>query len=147
MQPANLSNSVITQLANTALTIKIEKVKMYSLDLLNHFNLKLKEAKHSNSHYSSITQEMSNINNIISDMSTISLKELSSKTAVVKTLLPKLTEQPPYTLLMMRIIEIGLPILLSMLSLIFIYRYSLTETRLIEIKQLLKKHNTEQNPA
>ncbi|HPD96333.1 MAG TPA: MFS transporter [Tenuifilaceae bacterium] len=147
MQPANLSDSVITQLANTALTIKIEKAKMYSLDLLNHFNLKLKEAKHSNSHYSSITQEMSNINNIISDMSTISLKELSSKTTVVKTLLPKLTEQPPYTLLMMRIIEIGLPILLSMLSLIFIYRYSLTETRLIEIKQLLKKHNTEPNPA
>ncbi|HSA04811.1 MAG TPA: hypothetical protein P5145_04375, partial [Tenuifilaceae bacterium] len=86
-------------------------------------------------------------NNIILSMNSSSLEELTLKIDSVKTQLPKLTEQPPYTLLLMRIIEIGLPILLSIISLIFIYRYSLTEKRSIEIKQLLKDRNSEQITA
>lgn len=148
IQPnTNLPDSVITSLSNAALTVKLEKAKMYSLDLLNHFELKLKEAKQSKTHYESISQEMSNINNILYSMNISSLEEISSKSDVIKTQLPKLTEQPPYTLLLMRIIEIGLPILLSLLSLIFIYRYSLTEKRSIEIKQLLKDRNNQQATA
>jgi Na+/melibiose symporter-like transporter len=42
---------------------------------------------------------------------------------------------------MMRIVEIGLPILLSLLSIFFALRYSLTEKRSHEIKDLLKKRN------
>ena len=142
-----LSDSLLTNLSNAALVIKIEKARMYSLDLLNHFELKLKEAKQSKAHYESISQEMSNINSIISSMNSSSLEDLTLKIDTVKNQLPKLTEQPPYTLLLMRIIEIGLPILLSILSLIFIYRYSLTEKKSIEIKQMLKDRNSEQITA
>lgn len=144
---SELTDSLMTKLSEAALVIKIEKAKMYSLDLLNHFESRLKEAKQNKAHYESISQEMSNINNIILSMNSSSLEELTLKIDSVKTQLPKLTEQPPYTLLLMRIIEIGLPILLSIISLIFIYRYSLTEKRSIEIKQLLKDRNSEQITA
>jgi Na+/melibiose symporter-like transporter len=51
-------------------------------------------------------------------------------------------KQTPYTLLMMRVVEIGIPVLLSIFSLMFIFRYTLTEKRSLEIKELLKAKNT-----
>ena len=56
-----------------------------------------------------------------------------------------LTKQTPYTLLMMRVVEIGLPLLLSIFSIFFLLRYSLTEKRSHEIKELLKKRNEERS--
>jgi len=44
---------------------------------------------------------------------------------------------------MMRVVEIGLPLLLSIFSIFFILRYSLTEERTNEIKNLLRKRNRE----
>lgn len=49
-----------------------------------------------------------------------------------------LKKQTPYTLLMMRVVEIGLPILLSLIALFFILRYTLTDKRTMEIKELLE---------
>jgi Na+/melibiose symporter-like transporter len=43
--------------------------------------------------------------------------------------------------LMMRVVEIGLPVLLSLVSLFFLFQYSLTEKRSHEIKDLLKQRN------
>jgi Na+/melibiose symporter-like transporter len=67
-------------------------------------------------------------------------KELS----LIETEMVQLTQQSPYTLLMMRVVEIGLPLLLSIFSVFFILRYSLTEKRSHEIKDLLKQRNLEQ---
>ena len=44
---------------------------------------------------------------------------------------------------MMRVVEIGLPILLSIFSIFFVLRYTLTEKRSHEIKDLLKQRNVE----
>jgi Na+/melibiose symporter-like transporter len=57
----------------------------------------------------------------------------------------QLTQQTPFTLLMMRVVEIGLPLLLSIFSIFFLLRYSLTEKRSHEIKDLLKKRNEEKS--
>jgi Na+/melibiose symporter-like transporter len=46
---------------------------------------------------------------------------------------------------MMRVVEIGLPLLLSIFSILFILQYSLTEKRSHEIKDLLKQRNFERN--
>jgi Na+/melibiose symporter-like transporter len=48
---------------------------------------------------------------------------------------------------MMRVVEIGLPILLSMVSLYFLLRYSLTEKRSHEIKDLLRRRNEARSKA
>lgn len=50
-----------------------------------------------------------------------------------------LTQQTPHTLLMLRIIEISLPVLLSVVSLTLITRYPLNEDRCYEIKELLSR--------
>jgi Na+/melibiose symporter-like transporter len=40
---------------------------------------------------------------------------------------------------MMRVVEIGLPVLLCLLALVFAFRYGLTEKRTMEIKELLRE--------
>ena len=50
-------------------------------------------------------------------------------------------EQNPRTLLLMRVVEIGLPLLLSLISLFFVFRYPLTDARSYEIKEALEKRN------
>jgi Na+/melibiose symporter-like transporter len=42
---------------------------------------------------------------------------------------------------MMRVVEIGLPLLLSLFSIFFVMKYSLTEKRSHEIKDLLRERN------
>jgi Na+/melibiose symporter-like transporter len=42
---------------------------------------------------------------------------------------------------MMRVVEIGLPLLLSIFSIFFVLKYSLTEKRSHEIKDLLRERN------
>jgi Na+/melibiose symporter-like transporter len=44
---------------------------------------------------------------------------------------------------MMRVVEIGLPLFLSIFSVFFVIRYSLTEKRSREIKELLIQRNIE----
>ncbi len=58
------------------------------------------------------------------------------------TNLPKLSLQAPHTLLRMRIVEIGLPLLLSLISIWFALRYPLTEQRCLEIKLALDERNS-----
>jgi Na+/melibiose symporter-like transporter len=56
----------------------------------------------------------------------------------------KLAVQSPTTLLRLRIFEIGVPLLLCVISLLLLRRYPLTEERVYEIKALLEKKK--QNP-
>jgi Na+/melibiose symporter-like transporter len=80
-----------------------------------------------------------------------SLQILDNELATIEKDILPLTKQAPYTLLMMRVVEIGLPVLLSIFSIFFLLRYSLTEERSHEIKNLLKQRNEERsreaNPA
>lgn len=50
-----------------------------------------------------------------------------------------LRRQSPSTLFRLRLVEIGLPLLLSVVSILLTLRYPLTEERCYEIKELLKK--------
>jgi Na+/melibiose symporter-like transporter len=50
----------------------------------------------------------------------------------------RLKEQTPTTLYRLRVIEIGLPLLLSLCSIWFTLRYPLTEARCYEIKEALE---------
>jgi len=67
--------------------------------------------------------------------------QLVSKLEEIEKEIIPLTRQSPFTLLMMRVVEIGLPILLSIFSVFFILRYTLTEKRSLEIKELLNQRN------
>ena len=75
----------------------------------------------------------------------LSPESIDKELGVVENEIVTLTKQTPYTLLMMRVVEIGLPLLLSLFSIFFVLRYLLTEKRSHEIKDLLKQRNMERS--
>jgi hypothetical protein len=130
------------------LRTKLYKARSYALDLQEHLqketaDLPDHDRKENAEHYFLLNQTMNNI--------TLTLSRLDSTSSVIdaKKELKKMTDdltilkrQTPFTLLMMRVIEIGIPVILSLLSFLFIFRYSLTESRSMEIKELLKRKNS-----
>jgi GPH family glycoside/pentoside/hexuronide:cation symporter len=128
------------------LQTKFEKARMNSFELMSHLESKSKESKNSVEHYQEIIQNITTVNNRIASLNAASSLHILEKelTTIEKDILP-LTKQTPYTLLMMRVVEIGLPVLLSFFSIFFLLRYSLTEKRSQEIKNLLKHRNEERS--
>jgi hypothetical protein len=116
---------------------------MNSFELLAHLKGKSLESEKSTEHYVKIIQNSKEIDTRLADMNTnMPLNQLDKVLSTIETETVQLTIQSPYTLLMMRVVEIGLPILLSLFSIFFVLRYSLTEKRSHEIKDLLKIRNS-----
>jgi len=130
------------------LQTKFEKARMNSFELMSHLESKSKESKNSVEYYQEIIADITTVNNRIASLNAASSQHDLDKelTTIEKDILP-LTKQAPYTLLMMRAVEIGLPVLLSIFSILFLLRYSLTEERSQEIKNLLKQRNEERSKA
>jgi glycoside/pentoside/hexuronide:cation symporter, GPH family len=137
-------DSIIREAIPLTIKTKFEKVRMYSFELLLHMESKSLETKNSKEHYNKIMQEIKGVNYRISNMNaTMSLDYIDKELGTIENEIVPLTKQSPYTLLMMRIVEIGLPLLLSIFSVFFVLRYSLTEKRSHEIKDLLNQRNME----
>jgi GPH family glycoside/pentoside/hexuronide:cation symporter len=122
---------------------KFEKARMNSFELMSHLESKSKESKNSVAHYQEIIKNITTVNNRIANLNASSLHDLDHELTTIEKDIPPLTKQAPYTLLMMRVVEIGLPVLLSIFSIFFLLRYSLTEKRSKEIKKLLNQRNEE----
>lgn len=120
----------------------LEKATTKSSELKEHLDSKAKGNNKNREHYDELLQNMTAIKDKVHNLGAI------TDTAVLRTELNaieketfKLTRQSPFTLLMMRVVEIGLPVLLSLFSIFFVLRYTLTEKRSHEIKDLLKQRN------
>lgn len=140
----SLTDSLVISAIPRTLQTKLEKAKMHSFELMSH--LEARSAKNTNSkeHYQEIIKNITGINISISGMNiSLSPDLLDKELGIIESNIAPLTKQTPYTLLMMRVVEIGLPILLSLFSIFFLLRYSLTERRSHEIKDLLKQRNAE----
>lgn len=122
----------------------LQKAQTKSSELMKHLEEKAASDKHNKEHFDALLQNMSGVNQRIAGLDLSSSKEsLDNEISGIENDITQLTIQSPFTLLMMRIVEIGLPVLLSLLSIFFVLRYSLTEKRSHEIKELLKKRNEE----
>ena len=140
----SLVKSFIAKAIPLTLKTRIEKARMNSFELLSHLENKALESKRGRSHYQEIAQKMKAVNMKIFALTGVSDgKELEKNVGIIQSEITPLTKQTPYTLLMMRVVEIGLPLLLSIFSIFFLLRYTLTEKRSHEIKDLLKKRNEE----
>jgi GPH family glycoside/pentoside/hexuronide:cation symporter len=127
------------------LQTKLEKARMNSFELLLHLETKSLETKKSREHYDVLMQNDNGVNTRLTDISTsLPLESFDKELANIESEIVPLTNQSPFTLLMMRVVEIGLPLILSLFSIFFVLRYSLTEKRSHEIKDLLKQRNREQ---
>lgn len=144
--PDSIVNAIATEAIPLTLQPKLDKAKMSSFELMNHLETKLQETKKSKEHYQVIMQKMTEVDNSLANMNTaLSLNSLDQELGSIENEIVPLTTQSPYTLLMMRVVEIGLPLLLSIFSVFFVIRYSLTEKRSHEIKDLLKQRNLERS--
>ena len=138
----SLVKAAVAEAIPLTLQTKLEKARMNSFALLSHLESKSKEQKNSARHYQELIQTITLVNNQIASLNAASSlpvldEELKS---IAKDTVP-LTKQTPYTLLMMRVVEIGMPVLLSVFSVFFLLRYSLTEKRSQEIKDLLRQRH------
>ncbi len=141
-QADSLLRAAIPLIMQSGLT----KARIYSYDLLAHLQARTKQHEKSREHTTRLTQNISVINNRVNALSPGSAPDmLYNELAAIEKDIEPLKKQSPYTLLMMRVVEIGLPTLLSLLALFFAVRYTLTEKRSFEIKELLGQRNRENN--
>jgi len=142
--PDSLVRAVIGDAMPLTLQVKLLKARVNSFELLSHLEARSLETKNSKQHYQTLMEEITGINNRLADMNKEqSLSVLDKDLGTIESEIMPLTKQTPYTLLMMRVVEIGLPVLLCLFSFIFVVRYTLTEKRSHEIKELLRQRNIE----
>jgi GPH family glycoside/pentoside/hexuronide:cation symporter len=131
--------------ATPPLAESLERAKLDVASLLSHLQAKTREAPKSSDHYRTLARTTEEIGAKLSRMSAAQgLDSLDTELSTLEAALVPLTKQPPYTLLMMRVVEIGLPFLACCLALFFILRYALTEARSGEIKALLERRRAVQ---
>ncbi len=141
----SLINAIYSSGVPVILKPRLEKARMNAFELSWHLSIKTLETKKSKDHYAQLTREMAGVIKKLAILhADLPLEKLDSELGLIETEIEKLTQQSPYTLLMMRVVEIGLPLVLSIFSVFFVLRYSLTEKRSHEIKDLLKQRNLEQ---
>jgi GPH family glycoside/pentoside/hexuronide:cation symporter len=127
----------------------LELAKADAAELLAYLQPKSTDASESSEHYRSLVRATEELDRKLSSLgAALPVDSLDAELARVEATLVPLTKQPPHTLLMMRVVEIGLPILACLFSLFFVLRYALTETRNREIKELLaRRHAEHDDPA
>ena len=130
------------------LQTKFEKARLVTSELMDHVQAKSKTTARNPEHYRELIGNITVLSDQLASLDpTTSLGDLDQKLVSVEKKLAPLTIQAPYTLLMMRVVEIGLPVLLSLLSLSLLLRYSLTEQRSREIKAILTQRNAAPSEA
>ncbi|MCU0459811.1 MAG: MFS transporter [Bacteroidales bacterium] len=137
--PAGASDSLIGATIPLIMQSKLTRARISSFDLLVHLRSRSNEQQRSRAHTGQLIDRVTEMNNKIYALEPGSpLGDLETRLAVIGGDIEPLKKQSPYTLLMMRVVEIGLPVLLCLLALIFAFRYALTEKRTMEIKELLR---------
>ena len=128
--PYSTVTSLITQAKERAQALELHLNAPQSSSLGAHQQLLLHTA-------TDISQRLA----LLSRQTNPNRSQIVSVLDVIETELPTLSLQAPATLLRMRVVEIGLPLLLSLISLWFTRRYPLTEERCQEIKRALQERN------
>ena len=133
---------IVEEAIHLTMQTGIEKARMSSFELLSHLEEESLGNKNSEEHYETLIQNISGVNSSLIEInSTLSLDSLDKELNSIEEEIVPLTKQSPYTLFMMRAVEIGLPLLLSFISIFFTLRYSLSEERCYEIKDAIKLRN------
>jgi GPH family glycoside/pentoside/hexuronide:cation symporter len=127
---------------------KLDRAQLEAAGLYTYLQTKATPAGKSSEHYQALAQTTHEIDARLTSMREVPrVGALAVELASLEPALVQLTKQPPYTLLMMRIVEIGLPLIACFFSLLFVVRYALTETRSREIKDLLERRHAERDGA
>ena len=121
----------------------LNQAQQNTLDLQYYLQSESNKPENKNKdHYLDLSKHLEKIEQILTALKAqTNLASAQSEIAQLHKEIVALKRQTPYTLLMMRVVEIGIPVVLSILSILMLMRYSLTEQRTEEIKNLLKLKN------
>ena len=133
------------RLMGLSLSLRMDQSDLSAKALKLHFSTSTdtQEPEHSEMLSKNLAEVQTQLTGLIA-LPDESLKALQSIEATLPKLdaaVSHLTRQAPKSLLLMRIIEIGLPILLCLVSLYFALRYPLTNERCLEIQAALRARN------
>jgi len=137
---------MILEVIPLSMQTSLTKARINSFELLTHLEMKSHETGKNVGHYKIMIENISTLNKDLAAISiTDSPNKIDTELTAIEGMIAPLKKQTPYTLLMMRVVEIGLPFLLSLIAIIFALRYSLTEKRTHEIKELLRQRREAAN--
>jgi Na+/melibiose symporter-like transporter len=123
------------------LTAEVDKLTENARKLRDHFAERITSHPDHESHLTSLLNHADAMSNSAADLKRVTAESKRDQLlASASSLLEQsvfLRQQSPVTLLRLRIVEIGLPLVLSVVSIILTLRYPLTEARCYEIKELL----------
>ena len=143
---SSIERSWAKDIISLTLQTKLEKAKVNAFELWMHLETKSAETKNSREHYDELIEYITWVNSKLATINASdSLGIIDSSLIEIESKIVPLKKQTPYTLLMMRVVEIGLPLLLSIFSIFFALKYSLTEKRSREIKELIRLRNMERD--
>jgi GPH family glycoside/pentoside/hexuronide:cation symporter len=143
---SSIVRSWAKDIISLALQTKLEKAKVNAFELWMHLETKSGETQNSREHYDELIEYITWVKNKLETIKTSdSLSIIDERLIEIESKIVPLKKQTPYTLLMMRIVEIGLPLLLCIFSIFFVLKYSLTEQRSHEIKELIRLRNMERD--
>jgi GPH family glycoside/pentoside/hexuronide:cation symporter len=125
----------------------LDKARVNSAALSDHLLARSQEIDGSPEHYDYLLRTISQVDDKLTLKETqLGQADLRPESFVkelhaIEEATTPLMLQAPHTLFLMRVVEIGLPLLLSLISIFFALRYSLSEERCYEIKAALKVRN------
>jgi len=144
--PDSIIDRMILEVIPLSMQTSLTKARINSFELLTHLEMKSHETGKNVGHYKIMIENISTLNKDLAAISiTDSPNKIDTELTAIEGMIAPLKKQTPYTLLMMRVVEIGLPFLLSLIAIIFALRYSLTEKRTHEIKELLRQRREAAN--
>lgn len=143
----NSLKNFIQRFMAQSLSLKIDQADLSAMSLKLHFLTNVQTDKPEGAHREMLIKNLV----LIQDQLTTLIHQPAQPLKILQSIeatLPKmdialkqLTHQAPKSLLLMRLIEIGLPILLCLISLIFALKYPLTSERCQEIQLALRERN------
>ena len=141
-----LNNNPDNQLETARFNEAINAMNTRSDALKKHLNQKALEHSNSKTHYEDLIDHLNAIDNLIIRLDIGQQgKILSEAVGTIEAQVAPLKRQAPFTLQVMKAIEIGTPLVMSLFSLIFIMGFNLTEKRSLEIKErLISRNNAQQ---
>jgi Na+/melibiose symporter-like transporter len=116
------------------------EARRFAGDLATHFSAEAGQNPASKDHYSRLAAETDALRVRLDELMSPShdRSEVAARLKGLQETIPVLSAQPALTLFRLRAVEIGLPLLLCLLTLWLLKFYPLTEERSYEIKAILK---------
>lgn len=140
-----LENQSNGKAATVNMAEMIAKANTKAEELKLHLDEKVKKSgKERAAHYLTLSKSLADLKE---RLALLEHADNAGALAIISSTTPylhSLKQQSHFTMLMMRVVEIGIPLLLSLFSIFFILRYTLTEKRSHEIKALLDERRAQQ---